>query len=294
MIPSYITTDPDCEIDEPILNPRVRALSDEDEDAETDSGSQSGQSAFVLAPAARKFKELQKEARQLDAVLYNVLKLNVKGSKSSLLSCVMYPSYVQAICVLHKHIDISRNDRETKAFMALDKLEFKGDVQVYQITAMKLIQELLDSKCTIMDYILMRVMRSFDGKSKTIQYKIADDINNKVVDENLNVFDLIQSYCSDMASMGDNKLNVVKNVKCTLCKKTGHEKKDCFKAKKGGKGKAQERARVVAKLTPAAPTALFLKLQVGSRGPALHVERVATSPQNAQTPRLREGLHPRA
>ena len=71
MIPFYITTDPDCEIDEPILNPRVRALPDEDEDAETDSGSQSGQSAFVLAPAARKFKELPEEARQLDAMLYN-------------------------------------------------------------------------------------------------------------------------------------------------------------------------------------------------------------------------------
>ena len=57
---------------------------------------------------------------------------------------------------------------------------------MYQIAAMKIIQEVLDAKCSMMDYILMRVMKSFDGKSKSIQYKIAQDVNTKVVDEHLN------------------------------------------------------------------------------------------------------------
>ena len=39
------------------------------------------------------FAALSEEAKTLDALLYNVLRMNVKGTKQSLLSCVTFPSY---------------------------------------------------------------------------------------------------------------------------------------------------------------------------------------------------------
>ena len=49
---------------------------------------------------------------------------------------------------------------------------------------------------------MSRVMKAFDGKSKTTQHKIAADINSRDIDH-LNFFDLIHGYCSDLASVGD-------------------------------------------------------------------------------------------
>ena len=60
----------------------------------------------------------------------------------------------------------------------------------YEVDAMKKIREVFEAKVSIEDVILMRVMRSFEGKSKTIQHKIADDINSpEGITEDTNVFD---------------------------------------------------------------------------------------------------------
>ena len=44
--------------------------------------------------------ELPIASRTLDGLLYNVLKMVIKGSKAALLMCVVFPSYVQAVFVL--------------------------------------------------------------------------------------------------------------------------------------------------------------------------------------------------
>lgn len=49
-----------------------------------------------------------------------------------------------------------------------------------------------------MDYILSRVMKSFDGKSKTVQFKIAEQINNSPVSDTLNVFDIVSGEKNDL------------------------------------------------------------------------------------------------
>ena len=66
--------------------------------------------------------ELPAESRVLDGLLYNVFKMVVKGSKSAILTCVMFPSYIQAVCVLVEHMNISRYDRITRSIFALDRL----------------------------------------------------------------------------------------------------------------------------------------------------------------------------
>ena len=77
-------------------------------------------------------------------------------------------------------------------------------------------------------------MHAFDGKTKSIQYKIASDINSQVVDDSLNVYDLIQGYCADIAAVGDGRQSGVNALQqdsstpgCGYCKVRGHKEDDC-------------------------------------------------------------------
>ena len=179
----------------------------------------------ALLKARKKYTDFSAEEQALDGMLYNVLKMNVKGSKNEMLRHVSFPSYVQGMCVLYKHVDICAVGRKTMAFDKMDELQFKGDIQSYQIEAISAIQELFDSKANITDYALSKVMKSFEGRSKTIQFRIADDINNTQDTQKLNVFDMIQSYCADIAAVGDGKSKPTKAVqdlsKCSHCGKKG-------------------------------------------------------------------------
>ena len=71
---------------------------------------------------------MSKQTRTLDTMLYNILRLNIKGSKSELLSSVMFPSYVQGMIGIYKHMEINCTDHKTRAFSSADSLVFDGDV----------------------------------------------------------------------------------------------------------------------------------------------------------------------
>ena len=88
---------------------------------------------------------------------------------------------------------------------------------------------------------MSRVMKAFDGKSKTTQHKIAADIDSRDIDH-LNFFDLIHGYCSDLASVGDTRQPVnhvdladdrVVAIKiiCGFCQAPGHKEADCRRKK---------------------------------------------------------------
>ena len=49
---------------------------------------------FGLGRATIPFRELPEATRELDGILYNILLMNLKGSKNALLFCVKDPSYV--------------------------------------------------------------------------------------------------------------------------------------------------------------------------------------------------------
>lgn len=242
-IPSFLASDPDFDMDDDTdaergANTHARQCDEDEEPHDSDPSGSGSVSAFQMHSAGTPYKGLSKESRTLDSMLYNVLRVNVKGSKNALLSCVKFPSYVQAICVLYKHMDISRNDRKLRALEAADRLTYKGDVQVYMVDAVRIIRELKDSKCSMTDYMLTRIIKSFEGKSKTTQYKIAEFINSHQVDENTNLFDLVQQVCADIASVGDSKAHAnFVDIVCHFCKKHGHVEADCFKKNKGKGGK---------------------------------------------------------
>ena len=75
--------------------------------------------------------------------------------------------------MLVKAMDLSRLDRVMAAFTAFDKLAYTGDAMLFQSTFMAIKREMDSCQATMTDYIFCKLMRSFDGKSKTIQFKIA-------------------------------------------------------------------------------------------------------------------------
>lgn len=202
--------------------------------------------------SAGSYWDLPKDVLALDAVLYNVLKMCVNGFKRILLDCVSFPSYIQGICVLYRHADISCTYRITQAFEGMDKLSYDGDVTTWLSSTLGTVRELFYSGAGIRHYALMKVLKSFDGKVKTIQYRMAQDINSRIIDENTNIFDMIQSYATGIATDGDSSrgnsrgVTVVEqgdrsfengavsavstgdNEVCSHCKKPGHKESSCF------------------------------------------------------------------
>ena len=61
---------------------------------------------------------------------------------------------------------------------------------------------MLESDASIMHFDLTHIMKSFNGKLKTVQYRFAEDVNGRVIDDNTNVFDMVQSYATDISSIG--------------------------------------------------------------------------------------------
>ena len=55
------------------------------------------------------------------------------------------------MCVLYKHVGICAVGQKTMAFEKMDDLQFKGDIQSYQIEVISAIQELFGSKANMVD-----------------------------------------------------------------------------------------------------------------------------------------------
>ena len=92
--------------------------------ASTAVGSANPGGTFTLGTRSVAYRDLPLAARKLDAMLYSIFKLSIKGSKQALLQSVTFPSYVQAVIVLVKHMDISRMSRIGHAFSGLQNLYF--------------------------------------------------------------------------------------------------------------------------------------------------------------------------
>ena len=245
VVPSYLLNDPDFVGATSILIGANGESSGDTHSSSTQSTNSNATGTInTLLPASYKYMDLPLESHNLDALLYDVLLMSVQGSENALLQCVIFPSYVQAQIVLNKHMDISRSDQKSHAFSHMDQLKYTGDPHAFEVHAVGAWREITDSKCSIKDYAMTRAMKAFDGVSKTTQHKIAKDLNNNDL-ESLNFFDLIHSYCSDLASVGDTKQQV--NLAagstespsdydtCDFCGKPGQKGFDCFKRKAASK-----------------------------------------------------------
>ena len=236
-VPSFLLEDPDF-----APRPLEAAASQEATTGDSTSGSTGGAAGsaasghFSLGRHSIAYDDLPDEAKSLDAMLYNVLRMNIRGSKQALLSVVTFPSYVQGVCVLVKHMGISRMQRMMTAFSELDRLAFTGNVMEFQTQFLALKRELDNCKATIVHYTVCRLMRAFDGKSKTIQFKIAEDFNKMDLDDpDINLYDMVQQYCSELAAVDSPEPHRVMQVaedKCGFCSRKGHNIQNCKKLTK--------------------------------------------------------------
>ena len=141
-------------------------MASEEEAAEDDSasvnatvasaavGSATTGGTFTLGVHETAYKDLPAAARKLDAIFYNIFKLSIRGSKQALLQSVTFPSYVQAVIVLVKHMDVSRISRIGHAFNGLHNLVFHGDVHRFQSEFLSVKRELDNAGATITHLIM--------------------------------------------------------------------------------------------------------------------------------------------
>ena len=142
-VPSYLVNDPDFDGVAPFGFTETEAAPSE-ESAETDDMSftvqsatsgLTGNTANSLQATGTKYMDLPEASRQLDALLYNILIMNVKGTKNSILQCMALPSYVQARIVLHKHMALSASHMKTQAFSRMDRLDYNSDPHSFEVQA---------------------------------------------------------------------------------------------------------------------------------------------------------------
>jgi hypothetical protein len=200
-------------------------------------------SHFSLGQSSIPYADFPDGAKELDALLYNVLRMNVRGTKSALLDNVTFPSYIQGMIVLDKHMNISKMDRIMAAYSVMDKITYKSDALSFMTSFMGAKRELDRLNAGRTHYVMCNLMRAFSGKSKTIQFHIAEDFNNLLIDDNLNVHDLVQKYCSMLATVGDGNGTVAAAqdqsssppadnvIICHHCGVEGHKRPDCPKFK---------------------------------------------------------------
>ena len=94
-VPSYISTDDDFAAPPPDPPDEAEAEAAETQEQE-DVVSSSGPPKLgrALLKAKKKYVDFTAEEKALDGMLYNVLKMNVKGSKNEMLRHVSFQSYV--------------------------------------------------------------------------------------------------------------------------------------------------------------------------------------------------------
>jgi hypothetical protein len=279
-VSSAILNDPDfAPSNAHIFNGHGSATSD-DEGAEAETSaaassvsnvtSHTAGSHFALGQSSVPYADFPDGAKELDANLYNVLRMNVRGSKAALLDNVTFPSYMQGMIVLDKHMNISKMDRIMAAYSIMDKITYKNDALSFMTNFMGAKRELDRLNAGRTHYVMCALMRAFDGKSKTIQFHIAEDFNNLVINDDLNVHDLVQKYCSMLATstvdstVGDGTSTVhcddgdgtstvaiaegqpiagaeAPTIICHHCGVEGHKRPDCPKFKQERKNSSKKK-----------------------------------------------------
>ena len=75
--------------------------------------------------------------------------------------------------------------RITAAFQRIDGLAYTGDTLKFQSDFLSAKRELDNCNANMNEYLMCKLMKAFEGKSKTIQFKIADNFNKL---ESSNIF----------------------------------------------------------------------------------------------------------
>ena len=197
-------------------------------------GSGSSEGPGTLFTHQTSYSDLSEAAKTLDLMLCSIFKMSIKGSKEALGQCVTFPSHVQAVIqaviVLVKHnvMNISKMHRTTAAFEKLESLLYNRDTLQFPSNFLACKGEINTRRATVTHLAMCQLMKASEGKSKTVQSKIVEVFNRLNLDDShIDLYNLVQGYCADLAIVGDSKPHRVGAVICTDCKSETHMAEDC-------------------------------------------------------------------
>ena len=133
-VASYVQPVPAVAEGDPGVEPEAEA---DDHETISVSGNMSGSEGRAggtvsLGTHHTSYADLPQASKTLDALLYNIVRMSIKRSKQAVLKCATFPSYVRAVIVLVKHMDISGLRRISAAFSKLDLLTYSGGTLQFQ------------------------------------------------------------------------------------------------------------------------------------------------------------------
>ena len=176
---------------------------------------------------ASRFDSLKANMRKLDAKLYHILKLNVKGPSHDII-VHSQKSFVQAFIMLYTEHGATNMLRKTGLISKLFGQLFKGDINKFKQEFLQLIQDVLRSNITIQDIIIQCILNSLQGEQyQAFKLVISKDLDDQ---DDPNPYDVLNSICSSLESSKDqSNTSVVRNVHkhCTRCRRNNHDVNHC-------------------------------------------------------------------
>ena len=157
---------------------------------------------FGEVPPALRCQNWDAETIALDRQLYATLKAAIRGPKKDVVADLGIISYVAAMAALWLQHSTNSTSRKLTALNAMQKLSYRGNVDQWQTDATRCVREMLASRITVYDIMLLHIRNSFDGKINFMKFLVAKDIEDESIDLRTSLNDLILKYAADVASSG--------------------------------------------------------------------------------------------
>ena len=144
-----------------------------------------------------------KKAQRLDAILHSTLLTLVSGPKSDYIRNVQRPSLIMALSNLWINDQVTRCDRQMRAFETMQKLEYKSDIAAFNVAAHKAITELAASGATMESIMMICLRNAFHSRGQYIRMEIGKDMDDNPDMAISQVLDFLHKYCNMVSSSGE-------------------------------------------------------------------------------------------
>ena len=144
-----------------------------------------------------------KKAQRLDAILHSTLLTLVSGPKADYIRNVPRPSLCMALSNLWINDQVTRCDRQMRAFEEMQNLEYKNDIAAFNVVAHKAITELAASGATMESIMMICIRNAFRSRGQYIRMEIGRDMDDNPDMGISQVLDLLHKYCNMVSSSGE-------------------------------------------------------------------------------------------
>ena len=143
------------------------------------------------------------KVQRLDRILHSTLLTLVSGPKSDYIRNVPRPSLCMALSNLWINDQVTRCDRQMRAFETMQKLEYKSDIDAFNVAAHKAITELAASGATMESIMMICLRNAFHSRGQYIRMEIGKDMDDNPNMGISQVLDCLHKYCNMVSSSGE-------------------------------------------------------------------------------------------